>query len=283
MQKIKIVTDSTCGMDPSIAEKHGIELVSLSVEIDGKEYRDHIDITKDEVLDKLKQGALPTTSQPNIGYVRELMEGWSKEDWDSIIIISISSYLSGTCQGFHMMANELEMDNVHIVDSLTVAAPMMDAAIKAKAMAEEGKDTDAILQMLDTKFKNTVSFLYPATLTQLKKGGRISPVAANMASMLKIKPLLMLKKDGTIIDKYGLARTETKLFDMIYKKFVEENITSETHCLYIPQALGEEAAARFITYIQEKMGTIDCHVMDLPAVLSAHAGIGTIAMQSVLK
>lgn len=283
MSKILIVTDSTSGMDVASAKQHNIEMVSLSVIIDGVEYKDHIDIQKDELICKLKEGAVPTTSQPNIGYVKELMRAWRDENYDAIIIITISSYLSGTCQGFHMMKEELQMDNVHIVDTKTVAGPMIDGALYARKMADEGKSVAEILVGLARKFENTSSFLYPETLQQLKKGGRISPVAANMASLLKIKPLLMLKKDGTIIDKYGMSRTENKIFEMIVSYLKEEGVSADTHVLYIPHAQALDTVHRFVAYASEQLENMEMVISDLPAVLTSHAGLGSIAVQSVSK
>lgn len=281
--KTLIVTDTTSGLDFTTAKEKGIEVVPLSVLIDGVEYKDHLDISSDELYDRLRKGAVPSTSQPNIGYVEERMKIWKEQAYDAIIIITISSYLSGTYQGFKMMAEQLGMDNVHVVDSLSVAGPIMDGVLKAKAMVDEGATVSEIVTMLDTLYHNTISFLYPETLTQLKKGGRISPVAANMASLLKIKPLLMLKKDGTIIDKYGMSRTETKIFDMIKNALVEENVSPATHRLYLAHAEAMAAVNRFSAYIQHELGDFEIVPLPLPAVLTSHGGLGCIAVQTTLK
>lgn len=283
MKNIRIVTDTTSALDFQKAQEYGIELIPLSVLIDGKEYKDHIDMSSQDLYKQLKADKVPTTSQPNIGYVSEKMQLWKEAKDDAIIIITISSDLSGTYQGFSMIKEQLGMENVHIVDSRSVAAPIMDGAIAAKHMVEAGCDVDEILEMLEHKFKNTVSFLYPETLTQLKRGGRISPIAANMASMLKIKPLLMLKEDGSIVDKYGMARTETKIFDMVISYFKEHNIDGTTHNLYLPSALADETAQRFSILAKKELHGIQCNRLALPAVLTCHGGLGCIAMQSVIK
>lgn len=281
--KTLIVTDTTSGLDFTTAKKHNIELIPLSVLIDGKEYKDHIDITSEELYTHLRNGAVPTTSQPNIGYVEERMRVWKEEHYDAIIIITISSYLSGTYQGFKMMAEQLEMHNVYLVDSLSVAGPLLDGALKARKYADEGKSVEEILAMLDQLFHNTISFLYPESLIQLKKGGRISPVAANMASLLKIKPLLMLKKDGTIIDKFGMSRTETKIFEMIVDALEKENVHKETHRIYVPHAEAMATVERFQSFIRERLGDIEVVPLPLPAVLTSHGGLGCIAVQTALK
>ena len=96
MEKYLIVTDTTSAMDQEIAQKNGIELISLSVIVDGHEYKDQIDISTKQLYDYLRDGKIPSTSQPNTGYLVEQMEKWQEEDYEAIIIITCSADLSGT-------------------------------------------------------------------------------------------------------------------------------------------------------------------------------------------
>lgn len=284
MSKFLIVTDTTSTLNPQDSEKYGIEIVPLSVLNKGYEYADGIDINAEQFADLLKNGEMPTTSQPNIGHVEELMKQWKAAEYDAILIITISSYLSGTYQGFLMTAKNLEMNNVHVIDSLTVGAPLMDMALAAKKYADEGRSLDEILAMLKSKIKDTYSFLYPKTLEQLKKGGRISPVAAGMASLLKIKPLLYLKEDGSCVEKYGMARTDTKIYEMIIEEFKKRQVSAETHEFYVMEAEGMENVEAFLTKAKEAFGAeMSFKIVQLPAVLTCHAGLGSFAVQSCLK
>lgn len=284
MSKFLIVTDTTSTLNPQDSEKYGIEIVPLSVLNKGYEYADGIDINAEQFADLLKKGEMPTTSQPNIGHVEELMKQWKAAEYDAILIITISSYLSGTYQGFLMTAKNLEMNNVHVIDSLTVGAPLMDMALAAKKYADEGRSLDEILAMLKSKIKDTYSFLYPKTLEQLKKGGRISPVAAGMASLLKIKPLLYLKEDGSCVEKYGMARTDTKIYEMIIEEFKKRQVSAETHEFYVMEAEGMENVEAFLTKAKEAFGAeMSFKIVQLPAVLTCHAGLGSFAVQSCLK
>ena len=151
MSKFLIVTDTTSTLIPQDSEKYGIEIVPLSVLNKGIEYADGIDINAEQFADLLRNGEMPTTSQPNIGRVEELMKKWKAADYDAILIITISSYLSGTYQGFLMTAKNLDMKNVHVIDSLTVGAPMLDMALTAKRYADAGRSLDDILTMLKAK------------------------------------------------------------------------------------------------------------------------------------
>lgn len=284
MSKYLIVTDTTSTLFPQDSAKYGIEIVPLSVLNKGYEYADGIDITAQAFAELLRKGEMPTTSQPNIGRVEALMKEWQAANYDAIIIITISSYLSGTYQGFLMTAKNLEMQNVHVVDSLTVGAPLLDMALTAKRYADEDRSLEDILSMLKMKIADTFSFLYPKTLEQLKKGGRISPVAAGMASLLKIKPLLYLKEDGTCVEKYGTARTDNKIYDMMIEEFKKRGVKAETHEFYIMEAEGMDNVEAFLVKAREAFGdAMSFKVVPLPAVLTCHAGLGSFAVQSCLK
>jgi DegV family protein with EDD domain len=283
MANYLIVTDTTSAMNLEIAEKHGIELVPLSVVISGKEFKDLIDISNEVLYEKLRDGLVPTTSQPSTGYIMEKMEKWKEENYDAIIILTCSSDLSGTNANFHMVKEQLGMDNVYVVDTRSVGAPILDGAIRAKEMADEGAGVQDILLMLDKKYQNQFSFLFPETLTQLKKGGRISPIAANMASLLKIKPLLYLKEDGSVVDKFGFARTEGKIVQLIIDKFKDLNVNSLTNKIYISHADNLRGAQKVEQLCKALFDNIDCEIVELPSVLTCHGGLGCIAVQSTLK
>ena len=283
MSNYLIVTDTTSAMNLEIAEKHGIELVPLSVVISGKEFKDLIDISNEVLYEKLRDGLVPTTSQPSTGYIMEKMEKWKEENYDAIIILTCSSDLSGTNANFHMVKEQLGMDNVYVVDTRSVGAPILDGAIRAKEMADEGASVQDILLTLDKKYQNQFSFLFPETLTQLKKGGRISPIAANMASLLKIKPLLYLKEDGSVVDKFGFARTEGKIVQLIIDKFKDLNVNSLTNKIYISHADNLRGAQKVEQLCKALFDNIDCEIVELPSVLTCHGGLGCIAVQSTLK
>lgn len=283
MKNYLIVTDSTSAMSLERANELGITLVPLSVILDGIQYKDHYEMKKETLYEELRKGKVPTTSQPSVGYIEELMESWKDKHYDAIIIVACSAGLSGTYQSFHMAKAEMKMDNVYLVDSRSVGAPILDMVVEAKKMADADEEVDAILAMINAKCKHTFSFLFPENLVQLKKGGRISPVAANMASLLKIKPLLYLADNGNVVDKFTMARTEAKIFAAAVEQFIKENVDAAKYKLYVSHASNIDAANRFITFAKSKLNDIECEIVDLPAVLTCHGGLGCIAMQSTLK
>lgn len=283
MEKYLIVTDTTSAMNKEIAAAHGIELISLSVIVDGQEFKDQVDISTEQLYDYLKDGKVPSTSQPNTGYLIEKMEAWQKEDYEAIIVITCSADLSGTNNGFHLAKDTVGLDNVYIYDSRQVGAPVMDMAIRAKQLADEGKDVDEIFKALEEKTKHSFSFLYPENFDQLSRSGRLSPMAARMASMLKIKALLYLDEQGKAVDKYSMSRTEVKVLKAIVDKFHELGVNAEKYKIYISHADNIVFAKKAKLLLQTTFHGIEVEINNLPAVLTCHGGLACCALHSTYK
>lgn len=283
MEKYLIVTDATSAMNKEIAAAHGIELISLSVIVDGQEYKDQVDISTEQLYDYLKDGKTPSTSQPNTGYLIEKMEAWQKENYEAIIVVTCSADLSGTNNGFHLAKDTVGLDNVYIYDSRQVGAPVMDMAIRAKQLADEGKDVDEIFKVLEEKTKHSFSFLYPDNFDQLSRSGRLSPMAARMASMLKIKALLCLDEQGKSVDKYSMSRTEVKVLKAITDKFHELGVNAEKYKIYISHADNIVFAKKAKLLLQTTFHGIEVEINNLPAVLTCHGGLACCALHSTYK
>lgn len=283
MEKYLIVTDTTSAMNKEIAAAHGIELISLSVIVDGQEYKDQVDISTEQLYDYLKDGKTPSTSQPNTGYLIEKMEAWQKENYEAIIVVTCSADLSGTNNGFHLAKDTVGLDNVYIYDSRQVGAPVMDMAIRAKQLADEGKDVDEIFKVLEEKTKHSFSFLYPDNFDQLSRSGRLSPMAARMASMLKIKALLCLDEQGKSVDKYSMSRTEVKVLKAITDKFHELGVNAEKYKIYISHADNIVFAKKAKLLLQTTFHGIEVKINNLPAVLTCHGGLACCALHSTYK
>jgi DegV family protein with EDD domain len=282
MSKILIVTDSSASIDLEVAKQHGIEIVPLSVELEGKVYRDQLDMTGAELREKLKQKAAPKTSQPNLGYVNDLMKRWKGEGWDDVIIFSLSSNLSGTYQGFHLAMMDNDMTNVTLVDTLTLAGPLRDIVFKAASMVKEGKTKEEILAMAQTVIDMTQGFLIPENLDQLVRGGRVSPALKTVATLLKLRTLAVLRNKGKTFDKAGTSRTEAGIFKMVIDDFAEKGVAVGVTKFVICECEAQDIALRLKSALVERFGPVDVDIIDLPATLTAHAGLRAVSIQSSL-
>jgi DegV family protein with EDD domain len=282
MSKICIVADSSTNINLQQAKQLGIEIAPLSIIVNDKEYQDQVDMAPSRLIELLKEKAVPTTSQPNLGLLDGMMKNLKSQNFDYIIVFTLSSFLSGTHQAFRLAATDNDIENIDIVDSLSIAGPLKDVVLKAAEMAKAGATKEEILAMSKTVFAMTTSFLFPNTLDQLKRGGRVSPAVAALSSLLKIKPLLMLKNGGTTIEKFNTARTETKIFDLMLDEFEKQEVKAGTHKIHVLHCEGLDVAESFITNLKTRFGDIEVEVSELPAVLAAHAGIKSIAVQASL-
>lgn len=282
MSKICIVTDSSTGISKEVAEKLNIIVAPLSIIVDEKEYQDQVDMNAAQLITLLKAGKVPTTTQPNLGLLDTMMERLKKENYEHIIVFALNSYLSGTYQAFQLAADTHELKNVTVVDTLTLAGPLKDIAMQAAKMAKDNASKEDILAMAKTIMTMTKSYLYPHTLEQLKRGGRVSATAATLSSLLKIKPLLILANGGKTIEKEATARTENKIFELIIQGFKDDGIQAGKNKLHVLHCEGEEIAEKFIALANEAFNGIEIEIAELPAVLAAHAGIKSVAVQSSL-
>lgn len=282
MPKILIVTDSSASIDLDVAKQHGIEIVPLSVELEGKVYRDQLDMSGAELIEKLKQKAAPKTSQPNLGYVNDLMVKWKSEGWDDIIIFSLSSNLSGTFQGYNLAKMDNDMDNVTIVDTFTLAGPLRDITFKAATMVKEGKSKEEILAMAQTVIDMTQGFLIPENLDQLVRGGRVSPTLKTVATLLKLRTLAVIRNKGKSFDKAGTSRTEAGVFKMVIDDFAEKGVAVGVTKFVICECEAVDIAERLKAALIERFGPVTVDIIDLPAALTAHAGLRAVSIQSSL-
>lgn len=283
MKNIAIVCDSSVALNPELVKEYNVVVAPLTLIHNNKEYKDQIDKTSDDVNDLLRNKEKLQTSQPNLGLLIEIMEDIKSQNFDHVFILSLTSSLSGTYSSFNNAIQEVGLENYTLVDSRSLAGPIQHMVKAVRTLNAEGKSIEEIEAKIDTIVKNTVSYVYPQTLDQLKVSGRISKTAALMASVLKVKPLLFLENNGETIEKMGTARTETKIFEMIVDGLVSNGVAPDTHDIYYLESEGKEILARFDAFLTEKLGSFDTSISTLPAVVAAHAGIGTTVVQWVEK
>ena len=215
--KIAIVTDSNSGITQKQAQELGVFVLAMPFQIDGETYYEDITLTQEEFYKKLREGGNISTSQPSPGSVTDL---WDKilQEYDQIVHIPMSSGLSGSCQTAIMLAQEEEYEGkVYVVNNQRISVTQRQSVIDAKGMAEAGYDAAAIQKRLEeTKFDSTI-YITLDTLHYLKKGGRITPAAAALGTILRLKPVLQIQ--GEKLDAFtkvrGMKKAELKMLEAI--------------------------------------------------------------------
>ncbi len=281
MRKIAIITDSSISFN-KLTNKN-INISPLTIIYEDKEFLDGIDITVDEVNELISQNKVLSTSLPNIGSLADKYVELNEAGYDTIFALPLSQHLSGTHQAFVQAIDVAGVDNVIVIDTYSLVSPIQRMIDTIFELNEANKTNDEILETINDMVDHSESYVLPLDLKQLKASGRISPAAATMASLLRIKPILKLENKGETIDKFATSRTEKKAFDIIIKDLIASNVKPETHYLDFLHCEGEDRLEECKAAIFEEMGTFESRTSMLPSSLTVHAGTGTIAVQWVKK
>ncbi len=196
MEKV-IITDSTAYLDEQVAKEKGIIVVPLNVNIKDHSYKEGTDISNQDYYTLLKSEPIfPTTSQPSSG---DFLQAFNKmQAGDEVLVISLSSKLSGTMQSAQIAANITNKKiNIFIHDSKSAAAGLEFQVLKAWELIEKGQDMPSIIKHLEIMRDNTKIFFMVNNLEYLARGGRIGKAASILGNILQLKPILGVE-DGEI-------------------------------------------------------------------------------------
>ena len=272
MKKVAIVTDSNSGITQAEGKQLGVFVLPMPFTIDGETYYEDINLTQEQFYDKLMNNAEVFTSQPVVGDVSKL---WNKilKDYDEIVHIPMSSGLSGSCQTALMLASEYD-GKVEVVNSQRISVTQKYDVLDAKRLADEGKSAKEIKTILENNKLQASIYITVNTLEYLKKGGRITPAAALLGGMLKIKPVLQIQ--GEKLDAFSKTRTMIKgkkIMSDAIDKDIKERFGDDYHHVHICVAYtyDREAALEFKEELQQTYP--DAHIICDPLSLSVSCHI----------
>ena len=202
MRKVGIITDSNSGIKPDQAKDMGISVVPMPFIIGEETYYEEISLSRKEFFQRMEEGQKIVTSQPAPG---EVMKIWDKalEKYDQVVYIPMSSGLSGSCQTAIMLADDYD-GKVEVVNNQRISVTMKASVEDAIAMADKGMDAAAIRERLEAVRFDSSIYIMLDTLEYLKRGGRITPAAAAIGTLLRLKPVLQIK--GERLDAFSKAR-----------------------------------------------------------------------------
>lgn len=279
MKSIAIVTDSNCGMSPTQVKDLGIYMLPMPFFIDDKEYLEDIDMNQSEFFQHLEQnpGCRVSTSQPTPESVTTL---WDKllKDYDEIVHIPMSSGLSSSMQTARMLAEDYD-GRVRVVNNQRISGTLRYSAIEAIQQAKNGLSADEIGTWLEkTRFDSSI-YITVATLKYLKQGGRITPAAAALGTMLRLKPVLQIQ--GEKLDAFPKARTMTQAKSTMTKA-IKDDIADrfgEKINLDVIHSHNLEAAEEFRKEVLTTFPNIgEVNIFPLSLSVSCHIGPGSLAL-----
>lgn len=287
--KVAIMTDSNSGITQSEAKELGIFVLPMPFTIDGQEYKEDINLTQEEFYDKLMNGAEVFTSQPAAGEVTAFFDR-ILEDYDQIVHIPMSSGLSGSCQTAMMLADDEDYKGkVFVVDSQRISVTQKWDVLDAMALAKQGKDAKEIHDILMENKFNASIYITVNTLEYLKKGGRITPAAAALGGLLKIKPVLTIQ--GEKLDSFQKTRTmqkASKIMIEALQKDIKERIDpihedmSEAHIM-IAYTYDRDLAFEFKKEVEEAFPNHEVICDPLSLSVTCHIGPHSLAIGACKK
>lgn len=279
--KVAIITDSNSGITQEEGKQLGIRIVPMPFMINGEEYLEDITLTQQEFYAKLGEGSDISTSQPS---PESIMALWDEvlEEYDEIVHIPMSSGLSGSCQTAMMLAEDYD-GKVEVVNNQRISVTQRQSALDAKKLAAKGMCAAEIKEKLEAvKFDSSI-YITLDTLKYLKKGGRITPAAAALGTLLRLKPVLTVQ--GEKLDAFAKARTMKQAKSMMVAaitKDLEERFgdrTGKNVHLAVAHTDNQEEADEFAKELRELFpATGEIVIAPLSLSVSCHIGPGSLAV-----
>ena len=281
MSNIAIVTDSDSGISQMQADvlKH-VYVVPMPFMIQGQEYFEDINLTVPEFFRLMGEDCEIITSQPSPDSVMSLWDRLLKE-YEAIVYLPMSSSLSGSCQTAMMLAEEYA-GRVQVVDNQRISVTLRQSVLDAVALSKAGYPADQIKKLLEEDALNSSIYIMLDTLYYLKKGGRITPAAAALGSILRIKPVLQIQ--GGKLDAFAKARTSSQgkslmlnaLHSDLEKRF--GGASDYNYKLFIAHTQNEAAAFALKNELALKYPEAEIYMDHLPLSISCHIGPGAIGV-----
>jgi DegV family protein with EDD domain len=268
-----VVTDSTADLVPELTTRFGINVVPLTVNLDGQSYLDGVEITSAEFYEKLRESrSHPTTSQPSPGQFKEAYERLL-ENHEEVVSLHLSGKLSGTLDSARQAAELVGRDRVKVVDSEFVSMPLAGLALVAAQCAERGGGAAEIVEDVNRVREAMRCFFAVSTLEFLRRGGRIGSASALLGSVLQIKPILSI--EGGEVAPMERVRTQERALGRLVE-LGRAVAGAKGLCVVIGHAAAEGQALALAERLDDLAETLI--VQPLGPVVGAHAGPGTVGL-----
>ena len=285
MGKIAVVTDSNSGITQSQAKELGIYVLPMPFMINEETFYEDITLTQEQFYEKLKEGANVITSQPTPDSVMKMWDSLLA-DYDEVVHIPMSSGLSGSCQSASMLAQQYE-GRVQVVNNQRISVTQRQSALDALQLAARGMNAAEIREFLEADKFNSSIYIMLDTLYYLKKGGRITPAAAALGTILKLKPVLQIQ--GEKLDAFAKARTSTQgkslMINAIRNDMVNRFGGADKDAIWLQVAYTYDLAAASLLKeeVTQAFPGFDIHMDPLSLSVACHIGPGALAVACCKK
>lgn len=284
MKKIAIVTDSNSGITQEMGKTMGIHVIPMPFFIDGELFLEDITLTQEEFYKRLGEDSDISTSQPSPG---EVMECWDEllKEYDEIVHIPMSSGLSSTCHAAQSLSQEYE-GKVCVVDNQRISVTQKQSVEDAIVLRNAGKSASEIKEILEAEKLQASIYITVDTLKYLKKGGRVTPAAAALGTVLNLKPVLQIQ--GEKLDAFSKVRG-WKAAKRTMLKAIEKDLNDrfadvrEDMVLGMAYTCSKEEAQEWKQEIAEKFPEYEIVEGPLSLSVACHIGPGAMAVTCMKK
>ena len=285
-KKIAIITDSNSGITQKEAQQLGITVLAMPFYIDEQLFLEDITLTQEEFYKRLAEDANISTSQPSPA---DVMETWEKllEEYDEIVHIPMSSGLSNSCQTAFVLAREFH-DRVQVVDNQRISVTQRQSVLDAMELAKAGKDAVQIKEILEKEAGESSIYITLETLKYLKKGGRITPAAAALGTVLNLKPVLQIQGDK--LDAFSKARGKKQAKRTMLQAMkadlegrFKECVDRDLICLQAAYTGNEEEAMEWKKELENQFPRMPVYMAPLSLSVACHIGQGALAVAASKK
>ncbi len=276
-EKIGLVVCGNSGVDYMKLD-YPVKMIRSTLNLDGKEYEDYVDIQAKEFYDIIQ--ANPdidvSTSQTSTGKIASVYEELKEEGYTDVIAVVISSKLSGTYQGAFLAKEMVQGINVYVIDSRSVSYGEAFLVLEAIKMIKNGFKTRDIIDKLEKIRDNVYIYVLVDTLKFLVKNGRLSAASGFLGTLLKIKPLLHVQRDGSLVP-FEKIRTTSKAQQRLLE-VIKHDVDGKNVIMFIAYTNNLDKAAEIKGHIQAFRPDIAVELVPLTPVVGAHAGPGTLGV-----
>ncbi len=277
--KIAVISDSGTGWSEKQAKEKGIFYLPLQVKCGEEEFLDGVDITVEELYDRLRRGEMPTTSMPPLGRVEALFEELKEQEYEHVIAVPLSAGISSTASMIEAAAKRADLP-ITMIDPYTTVNAQGYLAECAVALAKQGLEPAEIERRLKNSAESANTLLVPDDLEHLKRGGRLTPLAAALGSMLKIKPILQLNiSTQGKVDVLDKVRTMSKALSRMVEAAKEQGFDPATYELRLLDSEGGDNVDTLRRLLEETFPGCVIERSPVCPVIAAHTGLGVVAIQ----
>ena len=279
--KIAIATDTNSGITAMEGEKLGVFVLAMPVNLEETIHYEGLDITSEQLYDAMREHRDVFTSQPSPGQLMELWDGILAKGYDEIVYIPMSSGLSGSCQSAALFAQDYD-GKVQVVDNHRISVTQRESVISALRLAKQGHNGEQIKEFLEKHAYDASIYITVDSMEYLKKGGRVTPAAATLATVLNLKPVLTIQGDK--LDAFakvrGMKLAESKMIEAIhhdrearFKDVPESRLLIET----AGTLESEELAEHWRQQVQAEFPFAKVSYANLPCSIACHVGMNSVA------